>query len=30
VIGPTRMPYEYVVSLVDFIAQTMGKAFVQN
>lgn len=30
VIGPTRMPYEYVVSLVDRIARTMGKALVRN
>jgi heat-inducible transcriptional repressor len=30
VIGPTRMPYEYVVSLVDFLARTMGKALVHN
>jgi heat-inducible transcriptional repressor len=30
VIGPTRMPYESIVSLVDRVARTMGKAFVRN
>ena len=26
VIGPTRMPYEYVVSLVDYVARVVGRA----
>jgi heat-inducible transcriptional repressor len=30
VIGPTRMPYEFVVSLVDRVARTMGKVLVHN
>lgn len=30
VIGPTRMPYETVVSLVDRVARTVGNALVRN
>ena len=30
VIGPTRMPYEYVVSLVDYVARAVGRGLVQN
>lgn len=30
VIGPTRMPYEQVVSLVDYVAQTVGRVLVRN
>ncbi len=30
VIGPTRMPYETVVSLVDLVARTVGNALVRN
>ena len=30
VIGPTRMPYEYVVALVDYIARAVGRVLVQN
>jgi heat-inducible transcriptional repressor len=30
VIGPTRMPYEYVVALVDHVAETIGKALVRH
>ncbi len=30
VIGPTRMPYEFVVSLVDHVARTVGRTLVRN
>jgi heat-inducible transcriptional repressor len=30
VIGPTRMPYEQVVSLVDYVARAVGRVLVRN
>jgi len=30
VIGPTRMPYDYVVALVDYVADAVGNALARN
>jgi heat-inducible transcriptional repressor len=30
VIGPTRMPYERIVSLVDYVARSVGRVLVRN